>query len=91
MRYPFLVRDGIDREAVQRALTDRGVATYMVWSGNILRHPGFAGIAHRAPSGGLPNADLVTERSLSLPSHHALSSDDVGYIGEVLGEVLREI
>ena len=28
---------------------------------------------------------------LSLPAHHALSSDDVGYIGEVLSEVLHEL
>lgn len=88
MRYPFILRDGIDRAQVQQALTDAGIATYMVWSGNILRHPAYADIEHRAPADGLPNANLVTERSLSLPAHHALSSDDVGYIGEVLGEVL---
>ena len=27
----------------------RGIPTRMVWTGNILRQPGFAGIAHRAP------------------------------------------
>lgn len=91
MRYPFLLREGIERSSVQQALFDAGIATYMVWSGNILRHPAYAGIEHRAPAGGLPHADTVTERSLSLPAHHALSSDDVGYIGEVLADVLRSI
>ena len=91
MRYPFILREGIDRAQVQQALTEAGIATYMVWSGNILRHPAYAHIEHRAPADGLPHANLVTERSLSLPAHHALSSDDVGYIGEVLGEILRAL
>lgn len=88
MRYPFLLHDGIDRAAFQRALTDRGIASFMVWSGNILRHPAYAGIERREPADGFPNADVITERSLSLPSHHALSSDDLGYMVEVVGEEL---
>ncbi len=88
MRYPFLLHDGIDRVAFQRALTDRGIATFMVWSGNILRHPAYAAIEHRAPADGFPNANAITERSLSLPSHHALNSDDLGYMVEVVGEEL---
>lgn len=91
MRYPFLLHDGIDRMEFQRALTRRGLATFMVWSGNILRHPAFAGIERREPSDGFPNADAVTERSLSLPSHHALSSDDLGYMVEVVGEELAAL
>ena len=88
MRYPFLLREGIDRMELQRRLTDRGIATFMVWSGNVLRHPAFAGIDRREPADGFPNANAVTERSLSLPAHHALSSDDLGYMVEVVGEEL---
>ena len=50
MRYPFLLADGIDRTAVQEFLLERGVATRMVWTGNILRQPGFA--RHRTPGSG---------------------------------------
>ena len=91
MRYPFLFREGIDRVALQRALTDRGISTFMVWSGNILRHPAYAGIECRVPAAGLPNADAITERALSLPAHHALGSDDLGYMVEVVGEELAAI
>jgi CDP-6-deoxy-D-xylo-4-hexulose-3-dehydrase len=91
MRYPFVLREGVDRSAVQRELTDRGISTFMVWSGNIMRHPAYASIEHRMPPDGLPNADLVTARSLSLPAHHALSSDDVGYIAETVAEVLSSV
>jgi CDP-6-deoxy-D-xylo-4-hexulose-3-dehydrase len=88
MRYPFLLREGVDRVALQRRLVDRGISSFMVWSGNILRHPAYTGIECRVPADGLPHADAVTERGLSLPSHHALSSDDLGYMVEVVGEEL---
>lgn len=87
MRYPFLLADGIDRTALQEALLEHNVATRMVWTGNILRQPGFAGIEHRAPAGGFPNADRVMDRSLSLPVHHGLTSDDIGYLIEVVDEL----
>ncbi|MEY2424221.1 MAG: CDP-4-dehydro-6-deoxyglucose reductase [Acidimicrobiaceae bacterium] len=87
MRYPFLLHDGIDRTDVQERLGHRKVATRMVWTGNILRQPGFANIAHRAPADGFPNADRVTDRSLSLPSHNGLTSDDLGYLVETLDDV----
>src|SRR5581483_5301444 len=80
MRYPFVLADGIDRTEVQEFFVERNVPTRMVWTGNILRQPGFADIPHRAPSGGLPNADLVMDRALSLPVHHGLTSDDVGHL-----------
>jgi CDP-6-deoxy-D-xylo-4-hexulose-3-dehydrase len=91
MRYPFLLREGVDRAALQRALTDRGISTFMVWSGNILRHPAYAGIDCRVPDSGLPHADAITERALSLPAHHALDSDDLGYMVEVVGEELAAL
>ncbi len=87
MRYPFILHDDIDRSEVQQALERRGIATLMVWTGNILRQPGFAGIARREPPDGFPNADRVMDRALSLPTHHALSSDDLGYVIETLSEV----
>jgi CDP-6-deoxy-D-xylo-4-hexulose-3-dehydrase len=90
MRYPFLLADGIDRTALQEALLEHNVATRMVWTGNILRQPGFAGIEHRAPSDGFPNADRVMDRSLSLPVHHGLTSDDIGYLIEVVDELFAD-
>ena len=34
---------------MQEFLLERGIPSRMVWTGNILRQPGFADIAHRAP------------------------------------------
>ncbi|MXV98789.1 MAG: aminotransferase, partial [Acidimicrobiaceae bacterium] len=73
-----------DRAQAQEFLAERGVSTRMVWTGNILRQPGFAGIEHRAPAGGLPNCDGVMDRSLSLPIHHGLGPEHMDYICEQL-------
>jgi CDP-6-deoxy-D-xylo-4-hexulose-3-dehydrase len=86
MRYPFVLAEGIDRTAAQEFFLERDVPTRMVWTGNILRQPGFAAIPHRAPDGGLPNADLVMDRAISLPLHHGLTSDDLGHLVESLSD-----
>ena len=82
MRYSFELRDDtvLDRTAVQQFLDGQGVATRMVWTGNITRQPGFAAIDHRLPDDGLPGTDRVMDRALSLPIHHGLTSDDLGHM-----------
>jgi len=89
MRFPFLLEEGLDRTDMQEFLLERGIPSRMVWTGNILRQPGFADIAHRAPPEGLPNADRVMDRGLTLPSHNGLTSDAVGHIAESLSEYLH--
>jgi len=92
MRYCFLLGEegGLDRTEVQEFLEFRGVPTRMVWTGNVLRQPGFEGIPHRAPAGGLPNADEVMDRGLTLPIHHGMTSDHVGFMIDQLGELLAD-
>ncbi len=91
MRYPFLLADGIDRTAVQEFFVERNIPTRMVWTGNILRQPGFAAIEHRAPADGLPECDRVMDRALSLPLHHGLTSDDVGHMVSSVEEWLTSL
>jgi CDP-6-deoxy-D-xylo-4-hexulose-3-dehydrase len=86
MRYAFLLEDGIDRVAMQEHFLARGVPTRMVWTGNILRQPGFAKIPHRMPGRGLPGADRVMDRALSLPAHHGLTDADVAHMVEAIAD-----
>jgi CDP-6-deoxy-D-xylo-4-hexulose-3-dehydrase len=80
--FPVLIRpeSGVARGAFQEHMERNGVDTRMVWTGNALRQPAFKGIAHRAPAGGLPNADRVMDQGLILPSNHSLDDDDVDHI-----------
>ena len=78
--------DGIDRVAVQEYFASRNVPTRMIWTGNILRQPGFSDIECRQPEDGLPECDRVMNRALSLPAHHGLTSDDVGHIVQTVDD-----
>jgi len=82
LQYPLMVRpeSGLTRPQVQAHLKQRGVATRMVWTGNVLRQPGFQDIPHRASPHGYPNADRVMQTGIILPCHHGLSEEDIAYI-----------
>jgi CDP-6-deoxy-D-xylo-4-hexulose-3-dehydrase len=90
--FPFLIRpeSGLRRAELQEHMESHGVDTRMVWTGNVLRQPAFAKIAHHAAPGGYPNADRVMEQGLVLPSHHGLTDDDITYIGETLDAALQK-
>lgn len=90
MRSCFTLDPGApwSRSEVQARLDARGIPTRMVWTGNVLRQPAFAGIAHRAPAAGLPACDRVMDRALSLPIHHGLADEHMSYICEQLEQLL---
>ncbi|MCB9373246.1 MAG: aminotransferase class I/II-fold pyridoxal phosphate-dependent enzyme [Microthrixaceae bacterium] len=88
--FPLLLRAdaGVRRADFQAHMEAHGVDTRMVWTGNVLRQPAFSGIGHRAPDGGLPNADRVMEWGVVLPSNHGLDDDDVDHVVAVADEYL---
>lgn len=84
LNFPILLNDDVpfSRGEMQSWLERRGVSTRTVWSGNILRQPGFKDIVHRADPAGYPHADRVMERALIVPMNHRMDAGDVAYIHE---------
>jgi CDP-6-deoxy-D-xylo-4-hexulose-3-dehydrase len=64
---PFSRRD------FQIFMEKRRIQTRTVFTGNILRQPGFKNIAHRAAQGGYPNADAVMKGGMLMACHHGLN------------------
>jgi CDP-6-deoxy-D-xylo-4-hexulose-3-dehydrase len=93
MRFCFTVSPDspMGRNEVQAFLEERGVSTRMVWTGNILRQPGFSSITRREPPTGLPNCDQLMDHALSLPIYHGLNADHMGYICAQLDDLFTEI
>jgi CDP-6-deoxy-D-xylo-4-hexulose-3-dehydrase len=89
--YPVMVREdaGFTRKELQRYLESRGIATRMVWSGNILRQPAFKNTPHRAAPGGYPNADRVMRQGIILPMSHAEPLDDLEQIHKAIEEFVN--
>jgi CDP-6-deoxy-D-xylo-4-hexulose-3-dehydrase len=84
--YPVMVNEGapFTRSDLQEAVEAAGIDTRTVWSGNITRHPMMAGVQHRIPEDGLPEADAVFARGMTLGMSHGLNDTEVERIGDAI-------
>lgn len=68
------------RKELQIFLENRNIQTRTVFTGNILRQPGFKNIEHRETENGYPNADHVMRGGILLGCHHGLTSEMIAHI-----------
>ncbi len=65
-----------------------GIATRMVWTGNVTRQPMWEGVQHRVAPGGLANADRIMEQGVLLPCHQTMDDDDLAYVHDAVRELM---
>ena len=84
LAFPLIVREDapFGRRDLQIHLERQGIQTRTVFTGNILRQPGFADIERRESKDGYPNADRVMRGGMLLACHHGLSDRQLDYIHE---------
>ena len=84
LAFPLIVRDDAPfiRRDLQIHLEQRGIQTRTVFTGNILRQPGFAKIERRELPGGYPNADRVMRGGMLIACHHGLNDAQIDYVHE---------
>lgn len=85
LAFPLIVRDDAPfiRRDLQIHFERHNVQTRTVFTGNILRQPGFANVTRRESPGGYPNADRVMRGGMLLACHHGLSEEQLAYLHEV--------
>ena len=90
LAFPVIIRDEapFKRRDLQIHLERHGIQTRTVFTGNILRQPGFAGIERRETPEGYPNADRVMRGGMLLACHHGLSETQLDYLHEHTQEFL---
>lgn len=64
-----------NRKQLQIFLEKRNIQTRTVFTGNILRQPGFNNIKHREQIGGYPFADQVMRGGILIGCHHGLTPE----------------
>jgi CDP-6-deoxy-D-xylo-4-hexulose-3-dehydrase len=86
--FPIAVRREapVDRNAVVRHLEERGIATRLLFAGNLLRQPAYKDIEHRVV-GTLDNADFVMECVFWIGVYPGLSDAHVDFVVDVLHEI----
>jgi len=75
LAYPITIRDSapFTRTEMQIFLEKRNIQTRVVFTGNILRQPGFKKIKMRKEKKGYPEADKVMKNGILIACHHGLT------------------
>lgn len=81
---PFIRRD------MQIFLEKRNIQTRTVFTGNILRQPGFKNYPHKAAAGGYPEADKVMRGGMLLACHHGLNDAQLSHVMESVTEFMKQ-
>ena len=82
---PFLRRD------LQIFLEKRSIMTRTVFTGNILRQPGFKHQPHKAAPGGYPEADKVMKGGMLIACHHGLNQPQIDHMMESITEFMKSV
>ena len=82
LAYPLIVREGIKftRTELQIFLEERNIQTRVIFTGNILRQPGFKEIKCVGKADDFQNSDLVMKGGILLACHHGLNEDLINHI-----------
>jgi CDP-6-deoxy-D-xylo-4-hexulose-3-dehydrase len=82
LAFPLIVREEapFTRRDLQVHFETQGIQTRTVFTGNILRQPGFRTIPRRESPNGYPNADRVMRGGILLGCHQGMTEDDVAYV-----------
>ncbi|WP_248896427.1 DegT/DnrJ/EryC1/StrS family aminotransferase [Haloplanus halobius] len=89
LAYPLTIRPEapFDRRAIVRHLEMNGIQTRSLWSGNLLKHPGFERIDARLPFDDYPEANRIMADSFVIGAHQSMSDEDVVYIEETFEDL----
>jgi CDP-6-deoxy-D-xylo-4-hexulose-3-dehydrase len=90
LAFPLTIRSNapFDREAIVKHLEGNRIQTRSLWSGNLVKHPGFEHIDARLPLEDYPNANTVMKNAFVIGAHQSMDEDDLGYVEETLSEFL---
>ncbi len=82
---PFIRRD------LQIFLEKRNIMTRTVFTGNILRQPGFKNCAHKASANGYPEADKVMRGGMLMACHHGLNEAQIQHMMDSVSTFMKTI
>lgn len=81
---PFIRRD------LQIFLEKRNIQTRTVFTGNILRQPGFKNCAHKASADGYPKADQVMRGGMLMACHHGLQELQIQHVMDSVTTFMKQ-
>lgn len=91
LSFPLTIRPGapFTREEITRYLEEQNIQTRPIFTGNILRQPGFRDIKHRKAVSSFPVADYVMQNGFLVGAHHGMSDAQMAYLIKTLKTFLE--
>lgn len=92
MNFPLQCKESapFTRQQLQIHLEKHNIQTRTVFTGNILRQPGFKAIEHHSAKEGYPNADLITKNGLLIGCHHGLTIEQISHLYSITEQFIQE-
>ncbi|HET8573346.1 MAG TPA: DegT/DnrJ/EryC1/StrS family aminotransferase [Edaphocola sp.] len=92
LAFTLTIRDDapFKRRDFQIFLEKRNIQTRTVFTGNILRQPGFKNVIHKASAEGYPEADRVMRGGVLLACHNGLNDMQIDHIKESVSIFLSQ-
>ncbi|MBY0377943.1 MAG: aminotransferase class I/II-fold pyridoxal phosphate-dependent enzyme [Gammaproteobacteria bacterium] len=79
------------RTEMQIFFEKANIQTRCIFTGNILRQPGFKNIPHKATEDGYPNADQVMRGGILMGCHHGLTDEMVAHMHHTFEKFVEQI
>ncbi len=91
LAYPLTIRENapFTRTEMQIFLEKRNIQTRVVFTGNILRQPGFKNIKCKKSKLGYGNADKVMKNGILIACHHGLTNGMLNHVKKVIDEFMK--
>lgn len=92
LAYPITIADDapFSRTQMQIFLEKKNIQTRVVFTGNILRQPGFRKIKCKKDNKGYPEADKVMRNGILLACHHGLTKQMIRHIHKSIDEFVEK-
>lgn len=91
LAFPLIVRDNapFSRKELQIFLESYGIQTRVVFTGNILKQPGFSAIKNRSTEQSFVNADQVMRGGMLLGCHHGMTDEMLEYVHTKVADFIK--
>jgi CDP-6-deoxy-D-xylo-4-hexulose-3-dehydrase len=92
LAFPVTIRESAPfiRRDLQIFLEKRNIMTRTIFTGNILRQPGFKNIERKEAKGGYPEADKVMRGGMLIGVHQGLSADQLEHMTSSVDAFMKQ-